>query len=227
MQTLCSKTLDAPRSTLPDTEASEGPKDDRLLIVDSDRDYRASLCHTMQARGYSVSLASSISMAELFIAIDPPAFALVEMRLVDGSGLDLVELLSTTHPTCRTIVLTAYGSIPTAVAAVNAGAFDFLVKPVHGDMIHNALRTTRHDSLDFPFTPMCAETVRRKHIREVFDECHANVSETARRLRMHRRTLQRILLRDRLLSAAPEDAIPSRAAPHAFHPPSPVLARHC
>ncbi|MGB8840081.1 MAG: response regulator, partial [Aliidongia sp.] len=123
----------------------------------------------------------------------PPAFAVVDLRLGDGSGLDIVSAIRTARPNARIVMLTGYGNIATAVAAVKAGALDYLPKPADADAVERAL-LTRSDGLPPPpEDPMSADRVRWEHIQRVFEQCDRNVSETARRLKMHRRTLQRIL----------------------------------
>jgi two-component system response regulator RegA len=164
-----------------------------LLVVEDDQVLRDRLCHAMEQRGYAVRSASSILEATTIVSEELPRFAVVDMRLPDGNGLDFVASLQERQPGCRTIVLTGYGNIPTTVSAIEAGAFDFLAKPVDADELHNALQTKKHDQMMHPFTPASTELVRREHIDATFKQYGGNVSETARRLNMHRRTLQRIL----------------------------------
>jgi two-component system response regulator RegA len=117
----------------------------------------------------------------------------VDLRLNDGNGLDVVEVLRSRRPDCRVVVLTGYGAIATAVAAVKIGATDYLSKPADADDVTNAL-LNRTGSKPIPLeNPMSADRVRWEHIQRVYEMCERNVSETARRLSMHRRTLQRIL----------------------------------
>ncbi len=126
-------------------------------------------------------------------AARPPAYAVVDLRLEDGNGLDVVERLREIRPDCRVVVLTGYGAIATAVAAVKIGAVDYLSKPADADDVTNALLARGGDLPPPPENPMSADRVRWEHIQRVFEQCDRNVSETARRLNMHRRTLQRIL----------------------------------
>jgi two-component system response regulator RegA len=123
----------------------------------------------------------------------PPAFAVVDLRLEDGNGLDVVEALRDKRPDCRIVVLTGYGAIATAVAAVKIGAIDYLSKPADANDIMSALLAKSESLPAPPDNPMSADRVRWEHIQRVYELCDRNVSETARRLTMHRRTLQRIL----------------------------------
>ncbi len=119
------------------------------------------------------------------------------MRLGDGNGLDVISKLKASRPDARGIILTGYGNIATAVTAVKLGAFDYLAKPADADEIYHALMATQIDKPDAQENPMSADRVRWEHIQRVFESCDRNVSETARRLNMHRRTLQRILAETR------------------------------
>jgi two-component system response regulator RegA len=117
----------------------------------------------------------------------------IDLRLGDGNGLDVVEVLRAKRPDSRIIVLTGYGAIATAVAAVKIGATDYLSKPADANDVTNALLAQEGDLPPPPDNPMSADRVRWEHIQRVYELCDRNVSETARRLSMHRRTLQRIL----------------------------------
>ena len=123
----------------------------------------------------------------------PPAYAVVDLRLEDGNGLDVVEVLREKREDSRVVVLTGYGAIATAVAAVKIGATDYLSKPADAADIMNALISREGELPPPPENPMSADRVRWEHIQRVYELCDRNVSETARRLNMHRRTLQRIL----------------------------------
>lgn len=174
--------------------ASVPPRDDRtLLIVDDDQPLRTRLARAMEKRGFEVRVADSVAGALSAGAADPPAFAVIDLRLADGSGLDVVKSLSRARPDTRIVMLTGYGNIATAVAAVKMGALDYLPKPADADAIEAALLRREDDLPPPPENPMSADRVRWEHIQRVFEQCDRNVSETARRLRMHRRTLQRIL----------------------------------
>jgi two-component system, response regulator RegA len=169
-----------------------GP-DRSLLIVDDDNTFLTRLSRSMETRGFVVKAAHSVAEGLAAIAASAPAFAVIDMRLADGNGLDVIRELKAKRPDARGIILTGYGNIVTAVTAVKLGAFDYLAKPVDADEIFNALMATRHDKAELPENPMSADRVRWEHIQRIYELCGRNVSETARRLNMHRRTLQRIL----------------------------------
>ena len=118
---------------------------------------------------------------------------MVDLRLKDGNGLDVVEALRERRPDARVVVLTGYGAIATAVAAVKIGATDYLSKPADANEITAALLAHEDALPPPPENPMSADRVRWEHIQRIYEQCERNVSETARRLNMHRRTLQRIL----------------------------------
>ncbi|MEM7424261.1 MAG: response regulator [Pseudomonadota bacterium] len=168
-----------------------------LLIVEDDDIFRARLERAMSRRGYVTTSTSSIADAMDLIQIRPPAYAVVDLRLEDGSGLDVVDCLRTARPEARSVILTGYGNVPTAVAAVHAGAVDYLAKPASADEIDAALNAPRTGKPEAPTNPASPDTVKRDHIDRIFELCDGNVSETARQLGMHRRTLQRILGRER------------------------------
>ena len=164
-----------------------------LLIVDDDQPWLTRLGRAMEARGYDVHCAASVSEGIQLGKKVKPAYAVVDMRLDDGNGLDVVESLRSDNPAARIIMLTGYGNIATAVEAVKRGAVDYLAKPADADEIHAALVADPHGKATPPENPMSADRVRWEHIQRVFELCDRDVSETARRLNMHRRTLQRIL----------------------------------
>jgi len=167
--------------------------DRTLLIVDDDEPLRRRLQRAMEQRGYQVTTAESVAAGVAAASASPPAFAVVDLRLGDGSGLDVVAALRKARSGARIIVLTGYGNIATAVAAVKAGAVDYLPKPADADQIAAALEAGDRPLPPPPENPMSADRVRWEHIQRVYEQCGRNVSETARRLNMHRRTLQRIL----------------------------------
>jgi len=170
------------------------PEDRTLLIVDDDAPFRTRLARAMQARGFEVThAAGSVAEALEIARNNPPAFAVVDLRLEDGDGLDVVRALHNNRADCRVIMLTGYGNIATAVAAVKSGAVDYLAKPADADDVVKALLARPGAKPEPPENPMSADRVRWEHIQRVFELCNHNVSETARRLNMHRRTLQRIL----------------------------------
>jgi two-component system response regulator RegA len=169
------------------------PEDNTLLIVDDDRAFLARLARAMETRGFQVEAAASVEDGLLALRRRPPAFAVVDMRLEDGSGIDVIAALKDARPDARAVVLTGYGNIASAVTAVKLGAFDYLAKPADADDVYNALVAPSNAKAPPPENPMSADRVRWEHIQRVYELCNRNVSETARRLNMHRRTLQRIL----------------------------------
>jgi two-component system response regulator RegA len=164
-----------------------------LLIVDDDAPFRNRLGRAMESRGFEVVTASSLDEAISTVKVHVPAYAVIDMRLEDGNGLELVEVIHKERPDSHVIMLTGYGNIATAVAAVKAGAVDYLAKPADADDVEKALLAKRNGKPAPPDNPMSADRVRWEHIQRVYELCNRNVSETARRLNMHRRTLQRIL----------------------------------
>lgn len=169
-----------------------GP-DASLLLVDDDEIFVTRLARAMEKRGFQPQTVLSVAEAMRHIAQTPPAYAVIDLRLEDGSGLDVVEALREARADARIIVLTGYGAIATAVAAVKMGATDYLSKPADANDVTSALLSSSELLPPPPEKPMSAERVRWEHIQRVYEQCDRNVSETARRLHMHRRTLQRIL----------------------------------
>jgi two-component system response regulator RegA len=167
--------------------------DRSLLLLDDDAVLRNRLGRALEARGFDTTLAESVEEALVAVRAMPPAFAVLDMRLEDGSGLSVVDVLREARPEARIIMLTGYGNIATAVAAVKAGVVDYLSKPADADNVVTALLAADGGSPLPPENPMSADRVRWEHIQRVYQLCGCNVSETARRLNMHRRTLQRIL----------------------------------
>jgi len=168
-------------------------RDPTLLLVDDDEPFLRRLARAMERRGFDPELAESVATGKERARARPPAFAVVDLRLGDGNGLDVVETLREVRADCRIVVLTGYGAIATAVAAVKVGATDYLSKPADANDIVNALLATGEGLPPPPDNPMSADRVKWEHIQRVYEQCDRNVSETARRLNMHRRTLQRIL----------------------------------
>jgi two-component system response regulator RegA len=167
--------------------------DRSLLIVDDDEPFLTRLARAMERRGFAVRTAASVAEGIAVAEAAPPAFAVLDLRLADGSGLDVVTARRAKRPDTRIVMLTGYGNIATAVAAVKAGALDYLAKPADADQVEAALLAREMSLPPPPENPMSADRVRWEHIQRVFEQCDRNVSETARRLNMHRRTLQRIL----------------------------------
>ncbi len=173
-------------------EAGLGP-DPSLLLVDDDDAFLRRLGRAMERRGFAVEMAASAQAAFEAVAARAPAYAVVDLRLGDGNGLAVVERIHAARPEARVIVLTGYGAIASAVAAVKIGAVDYLSKPADADEVVAALLAREGEKPEPPENPMSADRVRWEHIQRVYEMCDRNVSETARRLGMHRRTLQRIL----------------------------------
>ncbi len=163
-----------------------------LLILEDDAAFCERLGRAMSERGFRVRAAQTLAEARAMLGDGAPDYAVLDLKLGDGSGLDLVAELRASNADCRVVILTGYGNIASAVAAIKAGAANYLPKPADADEMLAALRQTEAVS-EIPATPMSADRVRWEHIQRVYEECGHNVSATARRLRMHRRTLQRIL----------------------------------
>ena len=168
-------------------------EDKSLLIVDDDNPFRDRLARAMEKKGFSVSQAEGVKKGIELIKSKKPAFAVVDLRLGDGNGLEVVKELQLSNSNCKIIMLTGYGNIPTAVAAIKQGAIDYLAKPADADDVEKALLADPNKKAQPPENPMSADRIKWEHIHRVFELCNRNVSETARRLKMHRRTLQRIL----------------------------------
>ena len=176
-----------------DANAAELGADRTLLLVDDDEPFVRRLAKAMEKRGFVPQTAGSVAEGRAIAMDRPPAYAVVDLRLGDGNGLDVVEVLHARRPDCRVVILTGYGAIATAVAAVKIGAIDYLSKPADANDIVAALLSTGEAHPELPDQLMSADRVRWEHIQRVYEMCDRNVSETARRLTMHRRTLQRIL----------------------------------
>ena len=168
-------------------------EDKSLLILDDDDPLRGRLSRAMEKKGFMVKEAKTVAEGLEIVKKTPPNFAVVDLRLEDGNGLDVIKELSKNKSDSRIVMLTGYGNLPTAVAAVKAGAIDYIAKPVDADDVESALLASPESKAKPPENPMSADRVKWEHIHRVFELCNRNVSETARRLKMHRRTLQRIL----------------------------------
>ena len=164
-----------------------------LLIVDDDNPFRDRLARAMEKKGFTVLQAESVQKGIQTVKTNKPGFAVVDLRLTDGNGLEVVKEIQSSNSDSRIIMLTGYGNIPTAVAAIKEGAIDYLAKPADADDVEKALLADPTKKAAPPENPMSADRVKWEHIHRVFELCNRNVSETARRLKMHRRTLQRIL----------------------------------
>ena len=169
------------------------PADKTLLLVDDDKPFLTRLARAMETRGFEVRTAESVAEGIQQVKKAAPGYAVVDLRLSDGNGLDVIEALHASRPEARVVVLTGYGNIATAVTAVKLGAIDYLAKPADADAVYGALISDKDSRSALPENPMSADRVRWEHIQRVYELCNRNVSETARRLNMHRRTLQRIL----------------------------------
>ncbi len=167
--------------------------DKSLLIVDDDNPFRERLARSMEKKGFQVSQAEGVQRGLDVLKTVKPAFAVVDLRLGDGNGLEVVKEIQKSNSKSRIVMLTGYGNIPTAVAAIKEGAIDYLAKPADADDVEKALLADPNTKAEPPDNPMSADRVKWEHIHRVFELCNRNVSETARRLKMHRRTLQRIL----------------------------------
>ena len=169
------------------------PGERTVLIVEDDKSFLQRLAKALESRGFIVSIAESVADGLLQVERAAPAFAVVDMRLGDGNGLDVISALKRSRPEARGIILTGYGNIATAVTAVKMGAVDYLAKPADADDVVAALLAHDNTRIELPENPMSSDRVRWEHIQRIYELCNRNVSETARRLNMHRRTLQRIL----------------------------------
>ena len=167
--------------------------DKSLLLVDDDNPFRERLARAMEKKGFEVTQAESVEKGISAVKSRKSAFAVVDLRLNDGNGLEVVKEIQTSNSNSRIVMLTGYGNIPTAVAAIKEGAIDYLAKPADADDVEKALLADPNKKAAPPENPMSADRVKWEHIHRVFELCNRNVSETARRLKMHRRTLQRIL----------------------------------
>jgi len=168
-------------------------QDKSLLIVDDDNSFRDRLARSMEKKGFKVTQAESVKSGIQKARENNPTFAVIDLRLGDGNGLEVVKEIQQSKKESRIIMLTGYGNIPTAVAAIKAGAIDYLAKPADAEDVETALLADPSKKAYPPEDPMSADRVKWEHIHRIFELCNRNVSETARRLKMHRRTLQRIL----------------------------------
>ena len=167
----------------------------KLLIVENDDALRDRLAKAMSSRGFETVKAAGLSEAQSAIRESHPDFAVIDLHLEDGSGLEVVETLKRERSSARAIILTGYGNTPTAVAAVKLGAIDYLAKPADADEIVDALMATDGLRPPAPQNPIQPEDARREHIERFLERSDGNITKTAKLLNMHRRTLQRILKR--------------------------------
>ena len=176
-----------------DAAISSLPTERSLLIVEDDKSFLQRLARAMEGRGFTVTTAESVGEGLLQVEKAAPVFAVVDMRLGKGNSLDVISAIKKRRPEARAIILTGYGNITSAVNAVKLGAVDYLAKPVDADDVAAALLALDNRKIEPPENPMSADRVRWEHIQRIYELCDRNTSETARRLKMHRRTLQRIL----------------------------------
>ena len=177
-----------------------------MLIVEDDTALRERLARAMERRGFTVKAVSGVSEAMQTVAAEAPDYAIIDLRLLDGSGLDVVNELERKSPDARAIVLTGYGDIPTAVSAARLGAVDYIAKPATADEIVDALTSPRLEQPPAPEKPIPPNQARMEHIEQVFNDANRNVSHAARLLSMHRRSLQRLLRKHEITSdSTPQD----------------------
>ncbi len=176
-----------------DLQDENQPNGASLLIVDDDKPWLSRLAKAMENRGFTVLTAETVAEGLAIVRETPPSYAVIDMRLDDGNGLSVIEALHEVQPNARALILTGYGNLASAVNAMRLGAVDYLAKPADADNIYDALMAVSGEKAAPPENPMSADRVRWEHIQRVYELCDRNVSETARRLNMHRRTLQRIL----------------------------------
>lgn len=171
-------------------------QDPTLLIVENDAVFRDKLAKVMANRGFTPLKASGVTEANALISEREPAYAVIDLHLDDGSGLEVIETLKQKKNSARAIVLTGYGNTPTAVAAVKLGAIDYLAKPADANEIVDALMVGEGGLPPAPDNPISPEEAKRQHIERFLERTDGNITRTARLLKMHRRTLQRILKRE-------------------------------
>jgi two-component system response regulator RegA len=168
---------------------------ERVLVVEDDEVFGDVLTRALQRRGFDVTLAASCEEARRRMVESPPAYAVVDLRVGSESGLSLIPLLARAQNPARTVVLTGYGSIATAVEAIKLGAVQYLTKPAEVDEIIAALKLDSAPATDVPLSPrpLSVKRLEWEHIQRVLKENGGNISATARALGIHRRTLQRKL----------------------------------
>ncbi len=167
-----------------------------LLLVDDDKSFCKVMAAALESRGMAVRVAHNVPQAIEAATSDPPEYALVDLKMPGPSGLELVKSLKALDAHTRIVVFTGYASIATAVEAVKLGATHYLAKPADADDVIAALHRDEGDvNTAIGPKPLSVERLEWEHIQRVLSECSGNISETARRLRMHRRTLQRKLIK--------------------------------
>ncbi len=168
-----------------------------LLIVDDDNPFRERLARAMEKKGFEVLQAESVQKGKDMVKVKKPGFAVVDLRLNDGNGLEVVKEIQSSNSLSRIIMLTGYGNIPTAVAAIKEGAIDYLAKPADADDVEKALLADPSKKAAPPENPMSADRVKWEHIHRVFELCNRNVSETARSLKCTEELFKEYYLKDR------------------------------
>jgi two-component system, response regulator RegA len=166
-----------------------------LLLVEDDDILRGRLARAFDARGLEVREAATVGEAAALAEREPPELVVLDLRMPDGSGLDLIPVLKAADPATRIVVLTGYGSIATAIEALHRGAVHYVTKPAHADEILAAFSRGAEASIGPPIQPMSLDRVEWEHISRVLVDCRGNISEAARLLGLHRRSLQRKLAR--------------------------------
>jgi two-component system response regulator RegA len=166
-----------------------------LLIVEDDDALRERLRLAFSERGFDVQTAATIAQARAIAEAEPPEFAVIDLRVGEESGLTLIPILRGLDPETRMVVLTGYGSVATAVEAVRRGAVHYLTKPADADEILAALQreSDAATAAATDWQPMSLDRVQWEHINRVLVDCDGNISEAARALGLHRRSLQRKL----------------------------------
>lgn len=165
-----------------------------LLIVDDDEVFSAVLARAFDKRGYQVRVANDVEEGIALAEMESPEFAVVDLRMPGPSGLEMVKVLQALDENTRIVMLTGYASVATAVEAIKLGAVHYLAKPADADEIQAAFyRDEGNTEVEVPERPLSVGRLEWEHIQKVLQECDGNISETARRLGMHRRTLQRKL----------------------------------
>ena len=164
-----------------------------LLVVDDDPQLREVVCRAMLKRGFDTVAVASVGAAKVLLQERRIGHAIIDYRLEDGDGISLINDIHEQYPECRAVLLTGYANLPSTVAAIKAGAIDCLPKPCDADDLENALRANDGEAPQPVSKSINADTIRMAHIFNTYKQFGGNVSETARRLGMHRRTLQRIL----------------------------------
>ena len=144
-------------------------EDKSLLIVDDDNPFRERLARAMEKKGFKVSQAEGVKKGIDAVKTNKPSFAVVDLRLGDGNGLEVVKEIQNSNADSRIVMLTGYGNIPTAVAAIKQGAIDYLAKPADADDVEKALLADPNRKADPPDNPMSADRVKWEHIHRVFE----------------------------------------------------------